>query len=103
MAVRVTIEREVIPGFQETVVDLLRELRSKSVVQPGYVSGQTVVDAFSPTKFLMISTWSSLDGWKEWEESSERLSMIEEISPYMQRPTKTRLWLDNIDAPPAAM
>ena len=68
MALTLMVERDVIPGSQGPIKALLRELRSGAKRQPGFVSGQTVVDAFSPTIFMTISRWSSMAAWERWEE-----------------------------------
>lgn len=102
MAVRLTVERRVIPGAQAEITKLLRELRSAAVRQPGFVSGETVVDAFNPLIFLTISTWTSMSAWERWDKSPERLAIVERINALLQAKPVTRLWVDDIDAPPAA-
>ena len=82
---------------------MLRELRSGATRQPGFISGQTVVDAFSPTIFMTISRWSSIAVWDLWEKDSERMAIIERIDALLQRTPTVRLWLDDEDAPAAGL
>ena len=103
MAVKVTVERKVIPGEQRKIARLLRELRSKAVVNPGFISGETVLDMHSPAIFMTISNWSSLAVWENWEKNPERLQVIEKINALLQGQATVRLWIDNIDAPPPAV
>ena len=103
MALTLMVERDVIPGSQGPIKALLSELRSGARRQPGFVSGQTVVDAFSPTIFMTISRWSSMAVWERWEEDPERTAIIERIDGLLQRKPKVRIWLDDEDAPAAGL
>ncbi len=103
MALTITVERDVIPGSQGPIKALLRELRSGATRQPGFISGQTVVDAFSPTIFMTISRWSSMAVWDRWEKDPERSAIIERIGALLQRKPKVRMWLDDEDAPAAGL
>lgn len=103
MAVKVTVERKVIPGEQRKIARLLRELRSKVVVNPGFISGETVLDIHSPAIFMTISSWSSLAVWEDWEKNPDRLQVVEKINAFLQEPTTVRLWMDDTDAPPPAV
>ena len=69
MQVTLMVERNVIPGEQESVKGLLRELRSNATRQPGFISGQSVIDVFSPTRVMTITTWTSMSAWEAWENS----------------------------------
>ncbi|PZC48297.1 MAG: Quinol monooxygenase YgiN [Chloroflexi bacterium] len=100
MAVRITVERTVVPGEQHDVKEVLRELRSRSTRRTGFVSGVTMVDAHNPTNFLMISTWTSIGAWESWEKSPERQEINEKLIPLLQGIPKVRMWLQDLDAPP---
>lgn len=103
MSLVLMVEREVIPGAQEEIKELLRELRSSATRQPGFVSGQTVVDAFSPTIFMTISTWSSMAYWQTWEADLLRTEIIERIDTVLQRRPRARIWQTDEDAPVGAL
>ena len=92
MQVTLMVERNVIPGEQEPVKLLLRELRSHATHQPGFISGQSVVDVFSPTKVMTITIWTSLASWEAWENSPERISITDRIAELLQEPPTLRLW-----------
>ena len=102
MAVRITVERTVVPGEQHDVKEVLRELRSRSTRRPGFVSGVTMVDAHNPGIFLMISTWTSIGAWEAWEKSPERQEISDKLAPLLQGQPKVRMWLEDLDAPPGA-
>ena len=103
MALTLTVERDVIPGSQGPIKALLRELRAGATRQPGFISGQTIVDAFSPIIFMTISHWSSMAAWDLWEKDPERLAIIERIGVLLQRDPKVRMWLDDEDAPASGL
>ena len=103
MTLTLTVERDAIPGSQGPIKALLRELRSGATRQPGFISGQTVVDAFNPTIFMTISHWSSMAVWDLWEKDSERSAIIERINKLLQRKPKVRMWLVDEDAPAAGL
>ena len=103
MSIRLTVERETIPGSQGQLKTLLLELLSKAVLHPGFISGETVVSAFNPAIFMTISTWSSIAAWERWEKSDERTQTIEKINTLLQVEPIIRLWLEDVDAPPAAI
>ena len=104
MAVTVlTVEREVVPGDQARIKELLRELRSHATRQPGFISGQTVIDAFNPCVFMTISTWSSIGAWQSWEKNPERAPIIESVDELLQGKPRARLWLHDEEAPDAGV
>jgi quinol monooxygenase YgiN len=103
MATKLTVERRVVPGNQDELADLLRELRSGAVRQPGFISGETVIDAFNPTIFMTISAWSGIGAWQEWERNPSRQAIVERINALLQGTPMVRVWVDSADAPPAAV
>ena len=103
MVLTLTVERDVVPGSQGPIKALLSQLRQGARRQPGFVSGQTVVDAFSPTIFMTISRWSSIAVWDLWEKDPERMVIVERIDALLQRKPTVRLWLDDEDAPAAGL
>jgi heme-degrading monooxygenase HmoA len=76
--IRVMIERHCQPGKEAQLRDLLLELRSAAMRQPGYISGETLREAGNPSVFMVISTWITRDAWKAWQTSRQRL-LIEEM------------------------
>ena len=103
MPITLTVERRVVPGNQGRIKDLLRLLRSRATRQPGFVSGQTVVDAFNPAIFMTVSIWSNMSVWERWEKNSERCEIVDQINTMLQDEPKVRLWSHDEDAPDAAI
>ncbi len=72
MAVKIIIRRKVPKGKEAQVLPLLLDLTSKAITQPGYISGETLINIDDLEDYVVISTWKSVDNWKAWEASKER-------------------------------
>ena len=72
MAVKIIIKRKIPKGKEAQALPLLLDLRSKAINQPGYISGETLIDVNDPQEYVVIGTWKSVDQWKAWEASKER-------------------------------
>ena len=49
-----------------------RGLRSEAMIQPGYISGETLRSLDNPEEYLVVSKWETADEWKKWLHSKER-------------------------------
>jgi len=67
------------PGKEEQFNDLLLEMRDMAMRQRGYISGETLRELINPSLFKVISTWSTLEDWKKWQGSPQRMVMDEMI------------------------
>jgi len=90
--IRVLIERRCKPGKEQAVDSLLNELRAKSLNQPGYISGETLVEINDPTSFLVISTWTRLDTWQVWADSRHRLEVVNLLEPLLTSEPVVRIY-----------
>ncbi len=79
--VKVMIKRQTKKETEVGVHDSLAELRAAAMRQPGYVSGETLVNTANPREILVISTWLSLKHWKAWQESKQRTELDEAFRP----------------------
>jgi len=93
MAVRIIIDRKVKKGKELDFAKLLRDLRSKAVPSKGYISGETLRALDDPHNYIVITTWQSVDDWKNWEKNLERKKVQNKIEKLMARPTKTKIYL----------
>lgn len=64
MTVRVIIEREVEPGQEARLQNLMTQSRSKATKVKGYISGETLRALDHPNKFVVLSTWNSAADWR---------------------------------------
>ncbi len=93
MAVRIIIDRKVKKGKEAEFANLLRDLRSKAVPSKGYISGETLRSVEDRYNYIVITTWQSVDEWKEWEKNPERKKIQAKIEKLMARPTKTKIYV----------
>lgn len=93
MAVRIIIDRKVKKGKESDFASMLRELRSKAIPSQGYISGETLQAHDDPLNYIVISTWQSLEDWRNWEKQPERKKIQTRIEKLMARPTKTKIYL----------
>ena len=87
MAVKIFIKRIIAEERISDLLPLFRRLRNLATNQPGYISGETLKKIDSPGKYLVISTWQSLDDWREWVVSRERIEVQNEIDARLAEET----------------
>lgn len=87
MAVKIFIKRVIAEERISDLLPLFRRLRNLATNQPGYISGETLKKIDSPGKYLVISTWQSLDDWREWVVSRERIEVQREIDARLDADT----------------
>ena len=83
MAVKIFIRRVIAEERINDLLPLVRRLRNLATNQPGYISGETLKRIDTPGEYLVISTWQSLDDWREWVVSRERIEVQNEIDARM--------------------
>ena len=76
------------------VGSLIVRLRSLALVQPGYISGETLkcIDPASEDEYLVRSTWESVETWKTWLHSDARTAIQEEIDTITGEATEYRIY-----------
>jgi heme-degrading monooxygenase HmoA len=63
------------------VAPLIVKLRSLATIQPGYICGETLscIDPPGHSEYLVRSTWHSMEDWKKWLQSKERIAINAQI------------------------
>ena len=84
MAVKVFIKRVIPEDKVNGLLPLFRRLRNLAINQSGYISGETLRGVDNPGQFLVISTWQSIDNWREWVERPERIEIQNEIDSQLE-------------------
>jgi heme oxygenase (mycobilin-producing) len=88
MAIRVFIEREIQSGNDLKLHNLLMQLRTKAMLQKGYITGETLRDVNNANKFLVIGTWNSVEDWNEWMANPERKKLQDDLDKVLKTPEK---------------
>ena len=73
--IKVLLERSVKREKYRELLELIKELRSAALHQPGYMTGETLVSENGIVKVLVISSWVSEDHWKAWLTSEQRIQL----------------------------
>jgi len=92
MSIRVFIRRQVKKGKVQSVLSLLKEFRAVAINQPGYISGETLINHYNSQTILILSTWEKLDDWIRWESSEERAVNEARIESLLEEPTKYEIY-----------
>ena len=79
MSVKIFIKRSVSESNIPELTILLKRLRSVTLMQPGYISGQTLKRLDQPSECLVISTWRSIEDWNDWVKNDKRITIQKEI------------------------
>ena len=100
MIIKVLIRRRIQENYIRKVFELLKKLRIGAMNQPGYISGETLVDQFDPQRIMVVSIWQTVEDWIRWQENDERKSIEVQLERVLLEPTKyetydvvsTKLW-----------
>ena len=87
MTVKIFIKRNVTESTLEELITLFQKMRGVCLMQPGYISGQTLKRLDSPGERLVISTWRSIEDWEDWFKSPERREIQLEIDSLLGEET----------------
>jgi heme-degrading monooxygenase HmoA len=87
MAVKIFIRRHCREGQAEQVLKRLSGFRKAAMDQPGYLSGESLVNHYDPRCLVVVSTWRDVDDWIGWQESPERAERESDIEELLDQPT----------------
>lgn len=88
MLAKILIKRKFKAGNEEQIASLLNDLRSRALLQPGYVSGLTLISPTNSNHSLVIATWKDLKSWHAWKSNMERKNFEDMIEIYQEEPTR---------------
>ena len=67
MAIEVLIKRATESGSSAKILlPHIMELRAQAVLQPGYISGETLFNIECLEECVVISRWTKLEHWQNW-------------------------------------
>ncbi len=94
MAVEIIIKRKVIKETADQVAPLMVKLRSLASRQPGYLSSESLkcIDPPCDDWYLVRSTWGSVEDWKKWLQSKERVAIQDKIDSITKEETEYRIY-----------
>ncbi len=92
MAVKIIIKRQVSEIMTAQLTPLLIKLRNLAMNQPGYITGETLQRIDRPGQNLVISTWQSMEAWRQWEANAERVAVQAQIDVLLGAPTEYEIY-----------
>ncbi len=95
MAVKVLMKRVPNTGAWKDMNEILRELRMLAMAQPGYISGETLLSATDQGTTMVISAWSSINHWRDYEDSQQRKALLDKLKPLLAESLITEIWVES--------
>ena len=92
MAVKILIKRQVPEHKENELKILLNELRSLTMNEPGYITGETLKRVDRPGEYLVISTWNSSEEWRKWVLSEARTEIQNQIDRLLGTETQYEIY-----------
>jgi heme-degrading monooxygenase HmoA len=92
MAIKVILYRRVPNEKANELKPLLLEMRSLALAQPGYVSGETLMNADDPEEYIVISSWSTEANWDDWLRNEARMEIQDRIDSLLGRRTMYQVY-----------
>ncbi|NWO05455.1 MAG: antibiotic biosynthesis monooxygenase [Alteromonadaceae bacterium] len=83
--IRVLIERHIAECLESAYEQQSRKVLQHSVAQPGFISGETLVDKHDPHHRITLSNWRSEADWQRWFKSRERRELMAPLIPMMDK------------------
>jgi heme-degrading monooxygenase HmoA len=92
MSVKIFIKRSVPAGKVPELTVLLKRMRSVTLMQPGYISGQTLKRLDKADECMVISTWRSIEDWNDWIKNEKRIAIQGEIDRLLGSETEYEIY-----------
>ncbi|MCG8612275.1 MAG: antibiotic biosynthesis monooxygenase, partial [Pseudomonadales bacterium] len=77
--IRVIIERHIADTLEIPYEETARKTIQLAVQASGFVSGESLKNAFDPNHRVILSTWRSVQDWQRWSQSDERKAMLDQL------------------------
>ena len=88
MIAKIIIKRRFVNENRPQILSLLNKIRSIAMEQPGYISGETLMQKDFPENMAVIATWQNMKDWLVWKDSDERKTYEAMLEIYQTRPTQ---------------
>ncbi len=71
---------------------LLLKLREHAMSYPGYVGAENLVSDKDPSIVAIITTWDSVEQWRDWQESKRRAEIMKEAEPLLEEELRVSVY-----------
>ena len=93
MTVSIIIQRTVKDeSTAKKLIPLIVKLRSKAMIQPGFLTGQTFSCMDCDGEYMVISSWDTIEDWNRWMHNEERLSIQRKVDELLGNKTEYRYY-----------
>jgi heme-degrading monooxygenase HmoA len=93
MVAKILIRRRFKMGKKKEIFALLKKFRTEALSQPGYISGETLLEHSDSQHMLVIGTWENMESWHSWKENSKRKEFEAMLEIYQEGPTEYEEYL----------
>ncbi len=93
MVAKILIRRRFKMGKKKAIFALLKKFRTAALSQPGYISGETLLEHDDSQHMLVIGTWENMESWHSWKENSKRKEFEAMLEIYQEGPTEYEEYL----------
>jgi len=76
----------------EQLIEVIREIRNEALKQPGYITGETLVNTEDSCNIIVISSWQSLEHWRAWHESEKQVKIAQRLDSLLAEPRIARTY-----------
>lgn len=85
--IKIHVRRNIPEDKKEDAMLLINELRSMSMGNPGYISGETLKRLDKPGESLVVTKWKSVHFWEQWFQSEDRSRIQNKIDQLLGEDT----------------
>ena len=85
--IKIHVRRNIPADKKEDAMLLINELRSMSMGNPGYISGETLKRLDKPVESLVVTKWKSVHFWEKWFQSEDRSRIQNKIDQLLGEDT----------------
>ena len=83
MAVKILIKRKFKDGNMQAASRLLINNRNGAMIQPGYISSETLRNIDDRDQVVVVSMWEKIEAWNAWKNSETRTANEAEFKDYL--------------------
>ncbi len=94
MAIAILITRQFKKGEIEIqqANELNLKLRALATVQPGFISGQSMISQDNPHRIIVLSRWASREDWENWIATPIRKTFMEKLENVLESPEQIEVF-----------
>ena len=92
MTVKIFIKRKVQDENVSELTVLLKKLRTLTLEQKGYISGETLNRIDKKDECMVISSWRSVEDWNRWVNDPKRSEVQSRIDDILGEETEYAMY-----------